>query len=43
MNKKFQKENVKERDVLGEVGVDGKLVLKRMLRNLCVKIWTEFI
>jgi len=34
--------NLKVRDHLGEVGVDGRIIFKRLLRKWGVRVWTTF-
>jgi hypothetical protein len=36
-------ENLKGRDHLGDLGVDGKIILKRILGKQDVRMWTAFI
>jgi len=37
----FQSENLKGKDRLGDLGVDGKIILKLILQKYRVKAWTE--
>ena len=39
----FWSENLKERDCLEGLGVDGKIILKRILKSSAVKTWTNLI
>jgi hypothetical protein len=39
MHTKFQKENLKGRDHLIELGVDGRVILKRILNKWDVRVW----
>jgi hypothetical protein len=38
---KFVKINLKERDHLGEQGVDGRIILRWIFRKWDVRIWTR--
>jgi len=39
MHSNFYSENVKGRDHLGDQGVDGKVILKLILRKQCMRLW----
>jgi hypothetical protein len=39
----FSRENLKGRDQLKELRVDGWIILKRILRKQGVRLWTEFM
>jgi hypothetical protein len=43
MYRKFGLENLKGRDHLGDLGIDGKKILKWILGKLGVEVWTRFI
>jgi hypothetical protein len=32
-----------EKDMLGELGVDGRIILKLILKNYDVRMWTRFV
>jgi hypothetical protein len=34
--------NLKKRDCLGELGIDGRILLKWGLKKYCVRVWNEF-
>jgi hypothetical protein len=36
-------ENLKKRDHLEELGIDGSIILKWILKENCGKVWTGFI
>jgi hypothetical protein len=38
----FWWENLRERDNWGDPGVDGRIIIRRIFRNLDVGIWTGF-
>jgi len=33
--------NLRERDHLGDPGVDGRIILRRIVRKCDVEVWTE--
>jgi hypothetical protein len=35
--------NLKERDRLGDVGVDGRIILQRILKKQVMRVWTGLI
>jgi hypothetical protein len=35
-------EDLNRREHLGDSGRDGGIILKRMLRKYCVRVWTRF-
>jgi hypothetical protein len=43
MHKNIWSENVKGRDLSEETGVDGKIILKRILGKQGGKVWIGFI
>jgi hypothetical protein len=42
MHTKFLLENVKGRDLLEDLGFDGRVILERILQNECEKVWAGF-
>jgi hypothetical protein len=42
MHKKCWSENTKGRDYLGDLGLDGTIVLKWILKKKGVRVWTGF-
>jgi hypothetical protein len=42
MHTKFYSVSVKERDHVGDPGVDGRIILKQILEKLCVTVWSGF-
>jgi len=40
---KFYSENIKEKDRLGDLGIDVRIILRRILREQGVRVWTIFI
>jgi hypothetical protein len=42
MYKIYLLENLKKRDHLGYLGVDGRIILKRMLKKCGVTVWSGF-
>jgi hypothetical protein len=43
MHAKFWFENLKRRDYLEDLDIDGSIILKRMLEKWGGKVWTGFI
>jgi hypothetical protein len=43
MHTKFGSENLKRRDVLRDLGVDMRIIFKRILKKSGFWIWTGFI
>jgi hypothetical protein len=43
MRTKFWPVNPKRRDHAEGLGIDGKIILERILRRQCEKVWTGFI
>jgi len=41
MRTKFWSENLKGRNHLENLDVDGKIILKRILGKVCEKVWTR--
>jgi hypothetical protein len=38
----FQSENLKARDHLGDVGIDGMILFKRILKEQDLRVWTGY-
>jgi len=43
MNAWFQWVNLKKRDSLQDLGVDGSIILKFVMNTCCRRVWTGFI
>lgn len=42
MHRKYQSEKMKGRNQFVKLGVDGKMILKCILKKYVPKLWTEF-
>jgi hypothetical protein len=42
MHEQFWSENLMGKIRFGDIGVDGRIILKRIFKNYGVRTWTEF-